>query len=208
MAVETKDYETAINFLQSSNSRKCLASSIPAPAESTRQTQSTSELGGLLKKDYEYRKRTGEWRRDYRIFIAGWVQPEGVMILTPAQELDADLLVEISATNERALRDLLLSFPRTKVGYFRCGDKWMFDALREILDGHELPDCGDCCFLGSNEEARISLPFLLPRSNLRMNTKIRGRLSGSTLLSLNSELLLLSVASWNCRNSRLKGQPL
>ena len=150
MAVETKDYETVINFLQSSNSRKCLASSIPAPAESTRQTQSTSELGGLLKEDYEYRKRTGgEWRRDYRIFIAGWVQPEGVMILTPAQELDADLLVEISATNERALRDLLLSFPRTKVGYFRCGDKWMFDALREILDGHELPDYGDCCFLGS-----------------------------------------------------------
>ena len=153
MAVEIKDYETAINFLQSSNSRKCLAQ-IPAPPESTRSTQATSDLGGLLKQDYDYRKRTGEWRRDYQIFTAGWVQPEGVMILTPAQELDADLLVEISATNERALRDLLLSFPRTKVGYFRCGDKWMFDALREILDGHELPDCGDCCFLGSKRGSR------------------------------------------------------
>ena len=153
MAVETKDYETAINFLQSSNSRKCLAQ-IPAPPESTRSTQATSDLGGLLKQDYDYRKRTGEWRRDCQIFIAGWEQLEGVMVLTPAQELDADLLVEISATNERALRDLLLSFPRTKVGYFRCGDKWMFDALREILDGHELPDRGDCCFLGSKRGSR------------------------------------------------------
>ena len=153
MAVETKDYETAINFLQSSNPRKCLAQ-MPAPPESTRSTQATSDLGGLLKQDYDYRKRTGEWRRDYQIFIAGWEQLEGVMVLTPAQELDADLLVEISATNERALRDLLLSFPRTKVGYFRCGDKWMFDALREIFDGHELSDRGDCCFLGSKRGSR------------------------------------------------------
>ena len=147
MAVETKDYETVINFLQSSDSRECLAQ-IPARPESTRLTQATSDLGALLKEDYDYQKRTGEWRRDYQIFIAGWVQLEGVMVLTPAQELDADLLVEISATNERALRDLLLSFPRSKVGCFRCGDRWMFNPLGEILDGHEMPDYGDCCFLG------------------------------------------------------------
>ncbi len=147
MAVETKDYETVINFLQSSDSRECLAQ-IPARPESTRSTQATSDLGALLKEDYDYQKRTGEWRRDYQIFIAGWVQLEGVMVLTSAQELDADLLVEISATNERALRDLLLSFPRTKVGCFRCGDRWMFNPLGEILDGHEMPDYGDCCFLG------------------------------------------------------------
>ena len=147
MAVETKDYETVINFLQSSDSRECLAQ-IPARPESTRSTQATSDLGALLKEDYDYQKRTGEWRRDYQIFISGWVQLEGVMVLTSAQELDADLLVEISATNERALRDLLLSFPRTKVGCFRCGDRWMFNPLGEILDGHEMPDYGDCCFLG------------------------------------------------------------
>ena len=147
MALETKDYETVINFLQSSDSRECLAQ-IPARPESTRSTQATSDLGAFLKEDYDYQKRTGEWRRDYQIFISGWVQLEGVMVLTPAQELDADLLVEISATNERALRDLLLSFPRTKVGCFRCGDRWMFNPLGEILDGHEMPDYGDCCFLG------------------------------------------------------------
>ena len=147
MAVETNDYETVIRFLQSFDSRECLAQ-IPARPESTRSTQATSDLGALLKEDYDYQKRTGEWRRDYQIFIAGWVQIEGVMVLTSAQELDADLLVEISATNERALRDLLLSFPRSKVGCFRCGDRWMFNPLGEILDGHEMPDYGDCCFLG------------------------------------------------------------
>ena len=45
MAVETKDYEAAINFLQSSNSRKCFAQT-PASPESTRSTQSTSDLEG------------------------------------------------------------------------------------------------------------------------------------------------------------------
>ena len=147
MAVETKDYEAVINFLQPPDPRKSLAQ-IPVRPELMRSTPATSALGSSLKEDYEYQKRTGEWRRDYQIFIAGWVQLEGVMVLTPAQDLDADLQVEISAANERALRNLLLSFPRTKVGYFRYGGRWMFNALAEILDGHEMPGYGDHCFLG------------------------------------------------------------
>jgi TrmH family RNA methyltransferase len=148
MAVETKDCEAAINFLQSSNSRKCLAK-IPASPESTRSTQATSDLGGLLKEDYDYQKQTGEWRRNYQIFISGWARLEGVMVLAPDEEPDVDLAVEISATSERALRDLLLSFPRMKVGRFRCVDKWMINALAEVLDGHEMSDRGDRGFLGS-----------------------------------------------------------
>ena len=147
VAVETKDYETVISFLQSCDSWKSLAKN-PARPELTRLPQATSDLGVLLKEDCDYQKQTGEWRRDYQIFIAGWEQLEGVMVLTPAQESGVDLVVEISATNERALRDLLLSFPRTKVGRFRCGCRWMFNALAEMLDGQEMSDYGDCCFLG------------------------------------------------------------
>ena len=147
MTVETKDCEAAIGFLQSSDSWKSLAQN-PARPELTKLPQATSDLGALLKEDYEYQQQTGEWRRDYQIFTAGWGQLEGVMVLAPSQESDADLVVEISATNERALRDLLLSFPRTKVGRFRCGSRWMFNALAEILDGHEMSDYGDCCFVG------------------------------------------------------------
>ena len=51
-----------------------------------------------------------------------------------------DFAVEISATSERALRDLLLSFPRMKVGRFRFVDRWMINALAEVLDGHEMSD--------------------------------------------------------------------
>lgn len=147
MAVETKDYEKVIHFFQSSDSTKSLTQ-IPAVSESTRLSQATYNLGALLNEDYDYHNRTGEWRRDYQIFIAGWEQLEGVMVLTPAQESHADLVVEISATNERALRDLLLSYPRTKVGRFRCDGRWMFNALAEILDGREMSDHGDCCFIG------------------------------------------------------------
>ncbi len=147
MAVETKDYEEAIKFLLSSDSRKPLAR-ITASHESAWATHAPSDLGEALKEDFEYQKRTGEWRRDYQIFVTGWRQLEGVMALTRAQELDADLLVDISAKNERALRNLLLSFPRTKVGRFRCGGRWMLNSLTEILDGNETPDYGENCFLG------------------------------------------------------------
>ena len=75
MAVETKDYEAVIDFLQPPDPRKSRAQ-IPVRPESTRSTQAASGLGASLKEDYEYQKRTGEWRRDYQIFIAGWVQLE------------------------------------------------------------------------------------------------------------------------------------
>ena len=147
MAVETTDYEAVINFFQASGPRKSLVQ-IAARPESTMSARPTSELGALLKEDFDCQKQTGEWRRDYQIFISGWGQLEGVMVLTPAQGLDTDLLGEISATNERALRDLLLSFPRTKVGCFRCCGRWMSNAFAEILDGHEVPGNGDLCFVG------------------------------------------------------------
>ena len=160
MAVETKDYEAVIDFLQPPDPRKSRAQ-IPVRPESTRSTQAASGLGASLKEDYEYQKRTGEWRRDYQIFIAGWVQLEGVMVLTPAGVLDADLLVEISAANERALRNLLLSFPRSKIGCFHCSGRWMFNALAEILDGHEMPDYGDHCFLGIKRGSK-NVPSVSP----------------------------------------------
>ncbi len=147
MADETKDYETVINFLRSCDSWKSRSESFANP-ELTRVPQETPDLGALLKEDYDYQRQTGEWRRDYQIFISGWARLEGVMILTPDEEPGVDLEVEISATNERALRDLLLSFPRTKVGRFRSVDRWMINALAEVLDGHEMSDCGDCGFLG------------------------------------------------------------
>ncbi|MDE0297656.1 MAG: RNA methyltransferase [Candidatus Poribacteria bacterium] len=147
MAVETKDYEAAIRFLRSSRSRKRPAQ-VSDRSESECSPEVASELVALMEKDWEHQKRTGEWQRAYQVFIAGWEQLEGVMVLTPVQESGTDLVAEISATNERALRELLLSFPRTKVGRFHCGGRWMFVALAEILDGHETPEQGDCCFIG------------------------------------------------------------
>ena len=155
MAVETQDYEAAINFLLSSDSRIPVAPISAAP-ESTGAAPTTSGLGTSLKEDYDYQKRTGEWRRDYQIFITGWRRLEGVMVLTPAQESDANLLVEISAANERALRNLLLSFPRMKVGKFRYGGGWMLNALTEILEGDKMPEYGDRCFLGIKRSSDIA----------------------------------------------------
>lgn len=165
MAVETKDYETVINFLRSSELRLSRSQN-PARSDLTRLSHATTDLGALLKEDFDYQKQTGEWRRDYQIFIAGWAQLEGVMVLTPDEEPDVDLAVEISATNERALRDLLLSFPRTKVGRFRCAKRWMINALAEVLDGHELSDSGDNGFLGIKRGSKNAANDSRPEKHL------------------------------------------
>ena len=69
------------------------------------------------------------------VSVAGWRKIDGVMLMWPAGTKEGDYEVSLTATTERALRELLLAFPRQSAGRFHLPEKWMDNALREILVG-------------------------------------------------------------------------
>ena len=61
------------------------------------------------------------------------------MLVVPETEVNADLRAVLIAWNERALRDLLHTFPSGKVGLFFLGEEWMQTTLEELYEGRLLP---------------------------------------------------------------------
>ncbi len=138
MATETTDYAAVLAFVRQAERRDCTLAD-PALPELLRTHPGSGALDAGLASAYAECRRTGRWRRSYRILAAGWTDLEGVLILTPAVAADADLQASIAATNERALRELLLAFPRGQVGRFSYAASWMLPSLAEMLDGVALP---------------------------------------------------------------------
>jgi len=142
MATATTDYRAVLDFIDQAKLRDCfLASSeVPLPLREERKLLGTipyldlgltAEVGKGLAPAQETPK--------YQVFATGWTELEGVMVLTPETEFDADVRVGLAATNERALRDLLLAFPAGKVGFFYLGGVWMLPMLQEMLEGRVMP---------------------------------------------------------------------
>lgn len=70
-----------------------------------------------------------------KVSIAGWQKIDGVMLMSLAGTEDVDYEVSLTATTERALRELLLAFPRQSRGIFRVTETWMDNGLWEVLAG-------------------------------------------------------------------------
>ena len=138
MATETTDYAAVLAFVRQAERRDCLLAD-PALPEQLRTQPGSGALDAGLADAYAAYRRTGRWHRSYRIVAAGWTELEGVLILAPAATPDADLRASVAATNERALRELLLAFPRGRVGHFSYAAAWMLPTLTEMLDGAALP---------------------------------------------------------------------
>ena len=138
MATETTDYAAVLAFVRQVERRDCLLADAALPEQLSTRPGGGALDAGLAAAYAEYR-RTGRWRRSYRVFATGWTELEGVLILAPAAGADADLRASIAATNERALRELLLAFPRGLVGHFSYAAAWMLPTLAELLDGDALP---------------------------------------------------------------------
>ena len=79
--------------------------------------------------------KTGEWHQSYQVLTAGWQKLDGVLLMTPENAFDADYRVYLTATTERALRELLLAFPRRSTGMFHRTEKWMDNGIHDILEG-------------------------------------------------------------------------
>ena len=69
------------------------------------------------------------------VSVSGWQKINGVLLMWPTSTQAEDYEVYLTATTERALRELLLGFPRQNSGLFHLPEKWMDNALREVLVG-------------------------------------------------------------------------
>ncbi len=137
MATTTTDYAAVLDFINRSKLKDCF---IPTPAIPDLLRDDQNLLGTIPYLDLGLPREAAEGAAaKFQVFATGWTQLEGVMLLTPETEFDADIRVGLAATNERALRDLLLAFPPGKVGFFYLGGSWMTPALNEILDGRSMP---------------------------------------------------------------------
>ncbi|MAG35828.1 MAG: hypothetical protein CL878_06250 [Dehalococcoidia bacterium] len=138
MASETTDFAAVLAFIRQAERRDCMLPDPALPEPLRAQPGSGSLDAGLADAYAEYRQ-TSQWRQSYRVLAAGWMDLEGVLVLTPAANAESDLHASIAATNERALRELLLAFPRGQVGRFYYTAPWMLPSLAEVLDGVALP---------------------------------------------------------------------
>ena len=91
-----------------------------------------------FKQAYHSYSKTGEWHPVYQIFTSGWLNLEGVMLMTPENTSEADYQVYIIATTERSLRELLLTFPRQSIGIFRITEKWIEERIQDIFEGESI----------------------------------------------------------------------
>ena len=99
-----------------------------------REAPDTEEVS-RFKQAYQTSLETGEWHPTYQVLTTGGQTLSGVLLMAPEHLLDVDYRVHLSATTERALRELLLAFPRRCSGMFHLTEKWMARGLRDILAG-------------------------------------------------------------------------
>ena len=88
-----------------------------------------------FKEAYQTFCKTGKWQPVYEVFVAGWQQLDGVMLLEPMATLDGSYEVHLAATTERSLRELLLTFPRRRTGLFRLTEEWIANRIHDVLEG-------------------------------------------------------------------------
>src|SRR4051794_36183822 len=127
MAVETTDYVEALDFINHAKIRDCYIPTPTAPPQFQDERQ-LLELIPYLGLGLKAGTAPGG-APAARAFATGWTGIEGVMLLQPEPEFDADLRASLAADNERALRDLLLAFPPGQVGFFYLAAEWMQPVL-------------------------------------------------------------------------------
>ena len=88
-----------------------------------------------FKQAYQTFGETGEWHPVYEVFVTGWQQLDGVMLIEPTDTPNGDYQVHLTATTERGLRELLMAFPRGRTGLFPLTEKWIADRLQHLLEG-------------------------------------------------------------------------
>jgi len=128
VATETLNWRAARAFIDRVRVRECCTAPTDAPAWMHEQAAAPYLCRGLPSEPEE--------GSPFRVLVSGWTDIEGVMVLAPENDFPADLRAGLAALSERALRDLLLSFPAGATGLFYYSAPLALAILAEVLDGH------------------------------------------------------------------------
>ena len=136
-----------------------------------------------FKQAYHTFHETGKWDPTYEIFVTGWQQLDGVMLLEPVDTRNSDYQVHLTVTTERGLRELLLAFPRGRTGLFSLTEKWMEDRFQDFLDGDVVQSSLGAFYRGakrgsstSAEQRAVSKRKDTVVSHLRKLASLKGKL--------------------------------
>src|SRR3954463_12067778 len=99
MAVETTDYAAVLEFIGRAKLRDCYVPTPTAPSPFQDESQLV-ELIPYLGLGLKAKPAPGE-APAARAFAAGWTGLEGVMLVQPEPDFDADLRASLAADNER-----------------------------------------------------------------------------------------------------------
>lgn len=154
-----------------------------------------------FKQAYQTFCNTGKWQPAYEVRVAGWQHLDGVMLLEPANTLESDYQVHITATSERSLRELLLAFPRQQIGLFHLTEKWIADRIPDILVGDSVQTDAGSFYRGvkRGSNTKPEQRTVLKRkdaivSHFRKLTSLKGKLEHSQFIAEGPVIVERAVA--------------
>ena len=157
------DYDKVIDFLESGNL--------------------SEDVVSRFNQAYAIFSETGEWQPAYEVFVTGWQQLDGVMLLEPTDTSNNEYQVYLTTTTERGLRELLLAFPRGYTGLFHPTEEWIADRLHWLLDGDTVQTSTGSFYQGvkrgrrtSAEQRAVSKRKDAVVSDLRKLASLKGKL--------------------------------
>ena len=142
-----------------------------------------------FKQAYQTFCKTSTWDPAYQVFVTGWQQLDGVMLLEPEDTYDSDYRVHLTTTTERSLRELLLAFPRRYTGLFHLNEKWIENRIHDVLEGDVIQTDAGPFYQGikrgsstSAEQRTISKRKDTIVSHIRKLASMKGKLEHSQFI--------------------------
>ena len=142
-----------------------------------------------FKQAYHTFCKTSTWDPAYQVFVTGWQQLEGVMLLEPMDTYDSDYRVHLTTTTERSLRELLLAFPRRYTGLFHLNEKWIENRIHDVLEGDVIQTDADSFYQGikrgsstSAEQRTVSKRKDTIVSHIRKLASLKGKFEHSQFI--------------------------
>ena len=148
-----------------------------------------ADVVSRFKKAYYTFCKTGTWAPAYQVFVTGWQQLDGVMLLEPEDTFDSDYRVDLITTTERGVRELLLAFPRRYTGLFHFNEKWIAHRIQDIFEGDVIQTDVGSFYRGikrgsstSGEQRTISKRKDAIVSHIRKLASLKGKLEHSRFI--------------------------
>ena len=142
-----------------------------------------------FKQAYHTFCKTGTWHPAYQVFVTGWQQLDGIMLLEPEDTLDSDYRVHLTTMTERGLRELLTAFPRRYTGLFDLRENWIENRIHDVLEGNVIQTDAGSFYRGikrgssrSAEQRTVSKRKDAIVAHIRKLASLKGKLEHSEFI--------------------------